>query len=130
MNKTSTEEMEINGAVYVRKDSEQSAFKNTDGLEYCTVRTYSAGVFAGYIDRKVSGKSRTVFQARRLWRWEGAASLSELATKGLSTSKLHLCKFPAAVSEVDLEDVIEIIPCTEKARISIGSVKIWSANVD
>ena len=92
--------------------------------KYCVVRTYSAGVFAGVVKSR-EGKEAELSNARRIWYWAGAASLSELATRG--TSKPDECKFPAAVETVLLTEVIEIIPCTEAARKSIESVKVWSA---
>lgn len=44
---------------------------------YYIVRTYSAGVFAGYI-KKREGKEVVMENARRLWYWDGAASLSHM----------------------------------------------------
>jgi len=93
------------------------------GKEYCIIRTYSAGVFAGLIDRKVKGKENTVFDATRIWYWDGANSLSQLANEG--TKKPKNCKFAQAVKEVDLKEIIEIIPCTKEARENIQSVKVW-----
>ena len=90
---------------------------------HAIVRTYSAGVFAGTIKSR-DGKEAVLTDARRIWYWEGAASLSELATKG--TSKPSACKFPAPVSEVLLTEVIEIIPTTEAARKSIDEVPTWT----
>ena len=87
------------------------------------VRTYSAGVFAGTTKSR-DGKEIILTNARRIWYWEGAASLSELAEKG--TSKPSKCKFPAPVSEVLLTEVIEIIPTTEAARKSIEEVPTWT----
>ena len=86
-------------------------------------RTYSAGVFAGTLKSR-DGKEVVLSDARRIWYWEGAASLSELATKG--TSKPRGCKFPASVAEVLLTEVIEIIPTTEAARKSIDEVPTWT----
>lgn len=93
-----------------------------DGLEYCIVRTYSAGVFAGYVKER-NGQEATVLQARRLWYWDGAASLSQLAVDGVSKPKN--CKFPVEVPRVELTNVIEVIPCTETAKNSIAEVSIW-----
>lgn len=92
--------------------------------KYVIVRTYSAGVFAGYLHSR-EGKEVTLINARRLWMWEGAASLSQLAMEG--TSKPDKCKFPCEVSSIILTEAIEIIDCTEKAKASIASVPIWSA---
>jgi len=88
----------------------------------CIVRTYSAGVFLGTVAERV-GKEATLTNARRIWYWEGAASLSQLAIEG--TSKPGKCKFPAAVAEVLLTEVIEIIPATEAAIASIAAVPEW-----
>jgi hypothetical protein len=97
-----------------------------DGLtgKYCMVRTYSAGVFAGTIGWR-DGKEISLMNARRIWYWDGAATLSELATRG--TSKPTKCKFPAEVAEMLLTEVIEIIPITDAARKSIQEVPIWTA---
>lgn len=90
--------------------------------KYCMVRTKDAGVFAGTIkfkdDRKI-----TLTNARRIWYWSGAASLSQLAQSG--TSKPSECKFPEPVSEVMLAHWIEIIPITDIAAASIASVPLW-----
>jgi len=91
--------------------------------EYCIVRTYSAGVFAGNLAR-MKGQEATVLNARRIWYWDGASSLSQLAMEG--TSKPENCKFPCKVKEVLLTQVIEVISCTKKAEQSINSVKVWS----
>lgn len=89
---------------------------------YCMVRTLSAGVFAGTV-RSKDGKEVSLTDARRIWYWDGAASLSQLATSG--TSKPENCKFPAPVSEVLLTEAIEIIQITDKARESIAGVPEW-----
>lgn len=90
--------------------------------KYCMVRTFSAGVFAGTI---VSREGREVLlkNARRIWYWEGAASLSQLATEGTTVPKK--CKFPRPVNEVLLTEAIEIIPITVKAARSIEAVPVW-----
>ena len=118
-------DIEINGIKYVRADSVKQTStpaKSLKGMRYCIVRTYSAGVFAGYVP-KFEGKETTVFQARRLWYWDGAASLSQLAMEGVK--KPENCKFPCELDKIILTEAIEIIPCTEKAIKSIKEVKIW-----
>lgn len=88
----------------------------------CMVRTYSAGVFLGTLKER-NGKEVVLTDARRMWYWEGAASLSQLATTG--TSRPKTCKFPAPVAEVLLTEAIEIIPATEAAIASIAAVPVW-----
>jgi len=92
-------------------------------MKYVIVRTYSAGVFAGFLFRE-NGKEVVLKNSRRLWYWKGAASLSQLAVDGVS--KPEECKFPIEMPENTLKEVIEIIPITEKAKKSIESVPIWS----
>jgi len=88
----------------------------------CMVRTYSAGVFLGEVASK-DGKEVHLKNARRMWYWDGAASLSQLATEGTSAPKN--CKFPAPVPDVLLTEAIEIIPASEAAIASIAAVTVW-----
>lgn len=116
-------EIEINGVTYIPKDCVSVSAPKLNGMEYCMVRTYSAGVFAGYIESR-NGKEAVLRNARRMWRWAGAATLSQLATDG--TSEPDECKFPAAVDRVILTEVIEIIPITSRAKESIEEVPVWA----
>ena len=92
--------------------------------KFVIVRTYTAGVFAGTL-KKRNGKEVELTNARRLWYWQGAASLSQLAVNG--TSKPNQCKFPVSVPSVTLTEAIEILDVTPEARKSIESVPIWKA---
>ena len=113
-------EVIINGVSYIPKSAMEAKELNTDN--YVIVRTYSAGVFAGTLVKK-DGQEVIMQNVRRIWYWDGAASLSQLAMEG--TSKPENCKFPCEVTEITLMQVIEIIPCTKKAMKSIREVKIW-----
>ena len=110
-------EITVNGVTYYAKNP-----ANYEGLEYCIVRTYSAGVFAGYYKHH-AGKEGTVFNARRLWYWSGANSLSQLACEGVKNKSD--CKFAMEVNSVFLTEVIEVIPCTNKAMDNIAEVPVW-----
>ena len=114
----------VNGQEYVLASSITSSERavNTEGLKYVIVRTYSAGVFAGYLESR-NGQEVVLRNARRLWYWSGAASLSQLAEQG--TSNPTSCKFPCEVDRVELLQAIELLDCSEKARLSINSVKVW-----
>ncbi len=90
-------------------------------LPYVIVRTYSAGAFAGYLKAR-RGKEVDLVEARRLWYWSGAASLSGLAVHG--TSDPANCKFPAPIN-VTLTEAIEIIETTPAALASIQAVPEW-----
>jgi len=115
----------IDGVEYTpRKEMELA--ETFEGMKYCIVRTYSAGVFAGFVEKiwESEGLRLVIMrQARRIWYWDGAASLSQLAMEG--TSKPENCKFPIEVDRVELSRVIEILDCTKKAKKSIEEVKIW-----
>jgi hypothetical protein len=90
--------------------------------KHVLVRTRSAGVHVGTLKSK-DGKEVVLTDSRRIWYWDGAATISQLAIDG--TSKPENGKFPAAVPEILLTEAIEIIPLTQKARDSIAGVKEW-----
>lgn len=92
--------------------------------QYVICRTFSAGVFAGTLVNR-NGKAAFLSNARRLWSWTGAASLSQLAAEG--TSKPKECKFPVPVPCVLLTEVIEILEVSSHAKASIESVPEWRA---
>lgn len=89
---------------------------------YVIVRTYSAGVFSGNLESK-NGKEVVLRNARRIWYWDGAASLSQLAMEG--TKKPENCKFPCEVTRIELLEAIEILDVTTQAEESIKKVPIW-----
>ena len=91
---------------------------------YYIVRGDKSGVFFGHISNRNGGEV-TMTNARRIWYWEGANTLSQLAMEG--TKKGNSCKFTMRVSEILILDAIEIIPCTEDAVKSIEGVKEWKA---
>ena len=114
----------IDWEVYIKesdipKESKKAPLKKW--MEYCIVRTYSAWVFAWYIESR-KWQEVILRNSRRLWYWDWAASLSQLATDW--TSKPQNCKFPCEVDKEELLQAIEIIWCTQKAQDSIKSVKV------
>jgi len=83
--------------------------------KHCVVRTYSAGVHIGRVS-SVDGTEVLLTEARRIYKWEGAFTLSEVAVNGINSSS----KLAVEVPETFLTQVIEFIPTTEKARESYG----------
>ena len=122
--KINAEEITLNGITYVPKGTETPLKTNVDGMQCVVVRTYSAGVFYGYLAKK-DGQEVELVNAKRIWAWYGAASLSQLAVDGVS--RPNECKIPTAVSSVTLTQAIEIIPITDKAFKSLESVPVWKA---
>ena len=94
--------------------------------KYVIVRTYAMGVFAGTLEPESTETLKVLTEARRIWYWDGAASLSQLAMEG--TSKPENCKFPIAVNRIELTSPqgFEVLDVTDKARESISMVKPWS----
>lgn len=119
-------EITLNGTVYVPKaEMETEKAKQLDGMDYVIIRTYSAGVHAGYL-KEHTGKDVVLINARRLWKWAGAFTLSELSKFG--TNDPANCKFATTINEIILTEAIEIIPCTAEAQKSIESVEDYDVN--
>ncbi|RLI72250.1 MAG: hypothetical protein DRP02_02230 [Candidatus Gerdarchaeota archaeon] len=113
----------IDGIEYIPADEAIKVdAKKLKGMKYVIVRTYSAGVHAGYLEKKI-GQNVILKNARRLWYWDGASTLSQLAMEGVS--KPENCKFPCEVDTIELDQCIEVIDCKKKAQDSINLVKIW-----
>ena len=116
------ESIMIDDQKYVRADSVNQPAETLNGMKYCIIRTYSAGVFAGYVESR-NGQEAVIRKSRGIWYWDGACGLSQLAVDG--TSKPENCKFTVEVDKRELTQVIEIIECTLKAKTSIEGVAIW-----
>lgn len=98
---------------------------SNDGIQFgigknVIIRTYSAGVWCGTLSQK-SGNEVILTNARRLWRWWAAESisLSGVANYGIIEDKSQIAP---KVDGVWLE-AIEIIPTTDKAEKSIMGAK-------
>lgn len=89
---------------------------------FVIIRTYSAGVFAGTL-KQVEKDQVELENAIRIWYWEGAFSLSQLAMEGVK--KPDECKFAVTVNKILLNGVIEIIKTTKEAENNIKGVTPW-----
>ena len=90
--------------------------------KYYIVRTREAGVFYGEIKER-SSEEITMKNVRKLWYWEGACAVEQIAVAGVA--KPEKCKFTVVVDEMIIANPIQIIPCSEKSKKSIDGVKIW-----
>ena len=90
--------------------------------EYVIIRTYSAGVWAGFLKEKVKNEVYLT-EARRLYYWSNieGISLSGISLNGLKREASKIC---APVPIVWLE-AIEIIPCSKQAKESIVNQPIY-----
>jgi len=109
------EEIIVNGEVFIKKQSNS---------EWYIIRTYSAGVHFGNIVRR-EGKEVELTNARRIWSWAGAASLSQMAVDGVSNPSG--CKFSVRVDSIVLTEAIEVIQCSEKAAKNLNEVPEWKS---
>ena len=83
------------------------------------VRTYSAGCHAGELESR-DGKEVVLTDARRLWSWRGALSLSELASVG--STRPSECRFSVAVPRITLTEVIEVIEMTAVGVSALAAI--------
>ena len=90
--------------------------------QYFIVRCGRAGVFFGQIKER-NEHEVTMTNVRKMWYWDGACAVEELATNG--TKKPDVCKFTITIPEMVIADPIQIIPCTDRAIESINGVKVW-----
>jgi len=85
----------------------------------------TAGIFVGNLEN-YENKEATLTDARRLWYWTGAASLSQLAQEG--TSRPKDCKVPCAVDRVIITDVMEMLDVSDAAQKTLNKIPVWSAH--
>lgn len=90
--------------------------------KFCIIRCNRAGVFFAKV-RKLDGDVAELAEARRLWYWDGAASLSQLAMEGVK--RPGNCKFTVTVPAMTVLGVIEVIPCSDEAVENIKGVPVW-----
>ena len=106
---------------------------STNGLlddligKHVVVRADMSGCWLGTLDR-YEGDDVRLTNARRLWYWAGASSLSELAKFGVA--RPEQCKFPCHVDVVIVKDVCEILEASERAVESIFAVPEWKQRED
>lgn len=96
-------------------------------LEYVILRCTGAGVHAGELVRRGTPRGVTyeLRNARRIWRFNGAQTLSEVAVYGLSAESRVAPV--VARQEIRYDDVHEIIHCTSTGRTAIETVAQWRA---
>jgi hypothetical protein len=96
--------------------------------EYVICRGYRSGVHAGEYCGESDGWI-TLRNARRVWYWKGAASLSELAVHGAHPEKGKDSRICAPVGEIRIkaDDVSEVIVCHEAGEKWMMEAAVWRA---
>lgn len=83
---------------------------------YVVVRTNSAGVHVGmFVYRK--GKEVRLTCARRIWSWQGANTLHEIALNGVRKGS----RVSAEVQHIVLTEAIEVIACSKTGEANLRS---------
>jgi hypothetical protein len=88
------------------------------------VRADRAGVFYGELVEK-NGSDVLMKDVRKLWYWDGANSIEDLSISG--TKSPEKCKFTIVVSEMEIANAIQVLPCTSEAIKSIEGVEAWTS---
>ena len=96
---------------------------NTDSVigSYVILRTYSAGVHVGILE-EFHGTHAWLSESRRIWRWSGANTLSEISLRGVGDNS----RISEKVPKILLTEVIEVLPCSDAARANLDRDGQWS----
>lgn len=90
------------------------------------IRSYGAGVFFGTLNETERCEDKwtvELLNCRRLWYWDGACSISQLAVDG--TKSPEQCKFTVSEPSIIVSSVIELHECSDVSVKSIESVEVW-----
>lgn len=102
-----------------------NAIKNLIGKRVI-IRSYGAGVFFGTLNEAEKTEDKwtvELLNVRRLWKWSGACSITQLAVDG--TKNPSGCNFTITEKSAVISSVIEIHECTEQSISSIEAVPDW-----
>lgn len=88
---------------------------------YCIVRTGASGVWCAVLGAYDPATNHAVLlDARRLWSWEGAFTLSTVALEGVKIARM-----PAGLAEVIVARVEELIPASAKAEKQLREMEVY-----
>lgn len=87
------------------------------------IRCDRAGVFYGQIAER-RGTEADLVNVRRVHGWEGACSLSQLATEGVTKTGGNN-RWSVAVPSMTVLGVIEIIPVLDAADAILEKMPVW-----
>ncbi len=80
-----------------------------------------AGVFHGTLDY-IDGEIIRLKDARRIYCWDGALSVTDIAAKGITGGKVTI---PVSTVEFMSDKIVELNECSEESTKSIESIKAW-----
>lgn len=113
-----------NAAEVMRPAEEITKSKEENNMDnkYYIIRGDRSGVFFGQIAGR-NGKEVELRNVRKLWWWDGACAVEQLAVDGVTNPRN--CKFTVVVPEMVITDVIQILPCSDKAAQILAEAKTW-----
>ncbi|MBL0317152.1 MAG: hypothetical protein IPP69_15845 [Flavobacteriales bacterium] len=94
--------------------------------QFYIIRADKAGVFLAKIE-SIEGDTIVCNSLRRLYYWEGALDVTQIAAHGVD--RPQSCKFSTQLAITDKSTIfnaIEFHPASDKAIESINSVKEWN----
>lgn len=93
-------------------------------MKEVVVRSADSGAWLGKLESR-DGTEVVLKDAIRLWYWDGAASLSQLAAEGVN--KPDNCKFGVPLKSAAILGVCEVLDATEDASVCVRGVEPWRA---
>lgn len=84
-------------------------------------RIERAGVFHGTLDY-IDNEIIRLKDARRIYYWNGALSVTDMAAKGLTGGKISI---PVSTVEFMSPMITELNECSVEATKSIEAIKVW-----
>ena len=84
-------------------------------------RIERAGVFHGTLDY-IDNEIVRLKDARRIYYWNGALSVTDIAAKGITGGKVT---FPVTTVEFMSDKIVELNECSVEATKSIEAIKPW-----
>ena len=84
-------------------------------------RIERSGVFHGTLDH-IDNDIMRLKNARRIYYWNGALSVTDMAAKGITGGKVTI---PVSTVEFMSDKVVELNECSDDATKSIETIKPW-----
>lgn len=109
------------GKRFINEKTKENKMKNWVGKKVI-VRGDRSGVFCGIVSAK-KGKEVEFRVVRKIHYWDGAAAVEQLAVDGVKNP--NHCRFTAIVKDCAISDMIQILPCKDKAYKILMGVKEW-----
>lgn len=91
-------------------------------MKYVVVRSNMAGVFCGTLKTK-NGTEVVLTNARKIYRWQGAYTVEDIAVKGLN---VEASQITVPVGEIVIDDVCQVLPATNTAQKILTEAPAWT----